>query len=393
MTGARRGLAFAAALVVTAAMAREYDAVSWLHHPEDLLAPFAASLVLATVLWLWMWIVLSIGGVRVDQPLENAKRFLTAYWLTAPLAWLYAVPVESYFNELTALKYNLAALSVVSLWRVFLFGRIVSVLYRVPQLFAITAILVPCMFVAFFALMHQTLQIVSIMGGVRLSETESLLVDFTGGAGLSLFWCFWPVLVIWIVSMTRLRTQQLGRRPHRTGARLPAAAWAIPAVAVTALAVAAARFQPSLIEAARVDQALLRGDFQEAFERMNVRSPEYFPVHWDPLPAGTKTGTQQPDIDRLAEAVGDQRPSAWVVDRLMEDSDRILLWLHSARLYGEVESNPEEANLWVSENQREALLRDVQTLRSLSLSDPLLTKRLAGIEVVVRKELEQQSQP
>jgi len=392
MTGARRGLLYAAMLVVSAAMAREYDAVSWLHHPEDLLAPFAASLILASVLWLWMWGTLKVAGVRMRRPTRHAKRFLTGYWLTAPLAWLYAVPVESFWDELTALKFNLTALSIVSLWRVFLFGRIVAVLYRVPLVFATTAILVPCVIVAFVALMHQTLQIVSIMGGVRLSETESLLVGFTGRATTILFWFFWPVAVLLIVNTTLLRGKVFACRPHPSGARLPSTVWAIPAIAIIVLGVAAIRFQPPLIEAAAIDQALIRENYPEAFRRLKLHDPAYFPAHWDPVPTGSKTAARKPKIGKLVEAIAEEEHPAWVVDLLTEDSDLVLLREYSAHFYPSSDSGSETGRLWVSDTRREDFLRDLRALRSLPLSDPVLSARLAEIEAAALKEQEQEQE-
>lgn len=105
---------YAAGLVATAALAREYDAVSLFHRPYDLLGPFAASFILASALFLWLCLCLSFSGMRLRDWPRHYRALLCGYWMTAPLAWLYAFPIESFVSETAALRFNLGALSVVS---------------------------------------------------------------------------------------------------------------------------------------------------------------------------------------------------------------------------------------------------------------------------------------
>src|SRR4051812_17654529 len=46
--------------------------------------------------------------------------FMALFWLTAPIAWLYALPVERVLDPYRAAQANIALLSIVSLWRVLL---------------------------------------------------------------------------------------------------------------------------------------------------------------------------------------------------------------------------------------------------------------------------------
>ena len=49
------------------------------------------------------------------------------FWMTAPIAWLYAIPVERFFGSYSAAVANITLLGVVSLWRVLLMSRVIQV--------------------------------------------------------------------------------------------------------------------------------------------------------------------------------------------------------------------------------------------------------------------------
>lgn len=61
------------------------------------------------------------------KPLRaNRQNYITicaAVGLTSPLAWLYALPVERWFDVGTAISLNMWFLAIVALWRVGLLGR------------------------------------------------------------------------------------------------------------------------------------------------------------------------------------------------------------------------------------------------------------------------------
>ena len=49
--------------------------------------------------------------------------------MTAPLAWIYAIPVERFLGAYEATQANLWMLGIVSVWRIVLMIRVVSVLF------------------------------------------------------------------------------------------------------------------------------------------------------------------------------------------------------------------------------------------------------------------------
>ena len=77
----KRSLYMGAILVFTAALAREYDAVSLLHRPWDLLGPYGASIVMATLIYAVVRMAFMMSGEEVhDGERTLFSRYLAAYW-------------------------------------------------------------------------------------------------------------------------------------------------------------------------------------------------------------------------------------------------------------------------------------------------------------------------
>ena len=121
--------------VLSAGFAREYDARDLLAEPWFLIIPLGASFVSSFVLFTLLYILL----MRVDKQrprfFSAYRAFLTLFWMTAPLAWLYAIPYERFLTPMQAATANYITLGVVAVWRVALMVRVASVLmgYRPPR--------------------------------------------------------------------------------------------------------------------------------------------------------------------------------------------------------------------------------------------------------------------
>ena len=134
--------------VLIAGIAREYDQENLLEVPGIFLIPFPASIVMCFLLNLFSWAYFrkSIN----PNGLGHFRIFLAVFLLTAPCAWVYAIPVESLFDSLTALKINLWLLFIVALWRVLLFTRVIKVLTGVNIILAIITLACPVIFISTF---------------------------------------------------------------------------------------------------------------------------------------------------------------------------------------------------------------------------------------------------
>lgn len=111
----------------SAALAREYDAEFIPRRPWIMLVPLAASLVSSFFLFCCLW---SAAARRDGKRLpfwRNYLPFLGLFWLTAPLAWLYAIPFERFLSPVDAIQANYALLGLVASWRVLLMIRVAQV--------------------------------------------------------------------------------------------------------------------------------------------------------------------------------------------------------------------------------------------------------------------------
>lgn len=321
-----RGLVLATALVFSASLAREYDAVSLGHKPWDLLGSFGASILLCTIIYLFIGTCLSITKNRTFSWASGYKTFLTGYWMTAPLAWIYAFPIETMVDEITSLRFNLTALSVVSIWRVLLFSRIVSILYAIPFWCSLIWILVPCMAIAFYFLVSAILPMVAIMGGIRMTETQAILYSYQNSVAAIIFYGAIPALILLIVSLSFVHS--LPKQFETTSlasTKTSWQAWSVPAFAIFALIAASLWFQPRLWHAERVNRMLTSGQFTEAIKHLDQHDRDDFPESWDPPPKFKRPIDQQPTMAPLLEGLHHTNAALWINDLLLIQADEIIL--------------------------------------------------------------------
>lgn len=321
-----RAIWMALALVGTAALAREYDAVSLLHDPRDLLAPFAASLLIGSIVFVFVMIGLALSGRRSQSVWRDYRLFMTGYWMTAPLAWMYAFPIEIMTDELTALKFNLAMLSIVSIWRVLLFSRVVAIQFAVPMLAVLPLVLLPCMMIAIVALFAATLSMVSIMGGIRLTQTQQTLVDFQTNVFAICFYGVIPILILTTVAIGKLRSRhESGEGLRPLDGKIRRRAWTLPIAVVCLLLAGASGFQPRLFRANDVDALLRNEEVVKAIEKMQDNGRDAFPIVWDPPPCFPDRDSQTPTIAQLLSAIEATQCPPWIVDKLLVQVDEITL--------------------------------------------------------------------
>ena len=193
IAGCRHAVWLGLLFVLSAGFAREYDGEDLLHEPWHLLIPLVASLVTSFLLFAHVW---SWSGSRSSRELgflRGYRSFLGLYWMTAPLAWLYAIPVERFHSAADATRLNLALLGLVSVWRVILMMRIVSVLFERRFRHAIFPVILFADTVAIVLLFFTPLPVISLMGGIRLTESDLLIRNtayMIGFCGV-LSWLIW----------------------------------------------------------------------------------------------------------------------------------------------------------------------------------------------------------
>jgi len=177
-------LLIGALLVVTAGIARNYDHHYFLAEWQWLYGPFVASFSTSIIIFI---VGLPFATFKKSF-FKNYLCFLSLYWMTSPCAWLYALPIESFASILTATKWNIAFLAIVSLWRVFLIARCIQVLSNENYFSSLIRIILPASIVMCFASLLKGMDIIGIMGGVKLSPTESILATAAEFTTVTTFW-------------------------------------------------------------------------------------------------------------------------------------------------------------------------------------------------------------
>ena len=128
---------YGAFFVLLAGFAREYDQ-EVLSDFHMYLIPFGASCVVAGALYVLIQLIL-LKKVE-DSFTISFRQFLALFWMTAPLAFIYAIPVEELTGSLTAVKLNYWMLFIVACWRVWLFSRVIRIITGLSLMFPILLI-------------------------------------------------------------------------------------------------------------------------------------------------------------------------------------------------------------------------------------------------------------
>ncbi|MFO0947493.1 MAG: hypothetical protein U1D30_16475 [Planctomycetota bacterium] len=321
--------------VISAGFAREYDAEDLLHDPWYLLLPVAASLVTSLILFLLVELRFS-RRAKTEDGMDSAepsaalpqrrwfwikrsryRSFLGLYWMTAPLAWLYAIPVERFLDAGDSARANLSLLGIVALWRVLLMSRVVSIIYRQTQIAALFVVLLFGDSIALAVLWLTPLPIFNIMGGIHLSEAEStilstsLMVMFIGAVS-------WPVWLGGTVLYSLIYPEH--REPWRDvdfesthSPRVSNGAWFLGAASILVWSVVLPFTQPEQMYRRQVEIDLRTGRVHEAVTLMSSLRPADFPPHWDPPPR-LGYGESEPSIIAVLLEIQKQDAPPWVRD-------------------------------------------------------------------------------
>ncbi len=312
-----RALWIGLVFVLAAGFAREYDGEDLLRDPWHLALPLVASAVTSFVLYLLLRIVSSPN--RAEDPTGEPRGFLDGYpallrlyWWTAPLAFLYAIPVEQMMSPAEATRTNLAFLGVVAAWRVVLITRALAATWRASFWATLFPVMLFADGVAIVMLFIAPLPVFTLMGGVRLTESEALILETAA----------WMILIgvlsgpVWLIGSI-VAGRKLSRRGMARRAHLPeppgTSAVSRPLLIVCAVAllmwVPILPFtQPSQQRRRAVEEHLLAGQFEDAMRLIKEHKRGEFPAHWDPPPR-PGYGESRPDaITVLAVALESHAP-------------------------------------------------------------------------------------
>jgi hypothetical protein len=329
--------------VLSAGFAREYDGEDLSAEPWHLLIPFAASLATSFLLFACTYAAARRRGDAAAPFGRLYLRFLGLYWMTAPLAWLYAIPVERWTGPAEAVEWNLWLLALVSAWRVALMIRVLNVLFDAPVL---SAAWVVCSFADVVVLVlawSMPMPVIAFMGGVRLSERDALIqsVMFNLRVAAVLGCSVWFVgLPVFLARSKPAWALTIDLR-HRM--RLHPSVWLLPTAALVVWPFVLPGPQSEQRLRRQVEQLLVNDRIAEALDVMSKHRLDEFPPHWDPPPRIAYAGSAPPLLDVMEQVVA-APPADWVrevyVSKLKDrfgDS-----WGDALRMYWESASRAEQ---------------------------------------------------
>ena len=321
--------------VFSAALAREYDGQDLLHEPWHLLLPLVASLATSFLLYLLLRTVGWFRGASWRPYFVGYRSFLGLYWMTAPLAWLYAIPLERFLDEASATSANLWILAIVALWRVVLMTRVAAVLWSAPFFATFFPVMLLADTVALLLIRLTPLPepLFATMAGMRYASPSAdaivgtaALVSIVGGCT----WLLWLIGTLWVVTRP-VPTWQWNSRSANGANRVAASAWIIGIVSLLFWVPVLYLTQPEQMLRRRVDDLLRGNEIDEALSLMSAHAERDFPPFWEPPPRITY-GEHHPDILEIAARLADAAP--WVRSlflaklklHLEREDDRFGVW-------------------------------------------------------------------
>jgi hypothetical protein len=185
------------ALVLLTSIARNYDQT---HISEQPFLWILGPLLFSFVSGSWLYLVVYVVCARREMSAPGDPgpavdggwlAFMGLFWMTAPVAWLYAIPVERFMDSVSAAHANVTLLSLVSLWRVLLMTRVLQVTTKAPFLIALVWVLFAAsmeVLVVFFFGGGLAKSVMASMGGMRNSPEEQILLRAMGTAFNAALW-------------------------------------------------------------------------------------------------------------------------------------------------------------------------------------------------------------
>jgi len=301
------------ALVLLTAIARNYDQTLLAENPFLwIFGPLLFSLVSGT----WLYAIVYAGFARREmsapgdpKPAEDGGwlSFMGLFWMTAPVAWLYAIPVERFLDSISATHANVALLSLVSLWRVVLMTRVMQVTTKAPFLNALVWVLFAAsveVLVVFFFGGGFAKAIIRGMGGMRNSPEEEILLRAMNNAfGTAL----WLAPITLVVALAWRPKQLLQPLPRAVAGPM---SWGGLAVAACFWIAVAVIPQRELANNISVERFMANGRMREALDFLATHQPgDFAPAR--PLPPKP---FERSIFEELPACFADVKPSdpAWV---------------------------------------------------------------------------------
>jgi hypothetical protein len=266
--------------VLSAGFAREYDGADLWYEPWHFALPLVVSLASATLLWTFLLVLVFYTKDPERAMFVPWIDIVSYYWLMSPMSWLYAIPFERYSTPATAMAFNLWVLTLVAIWRVLLLARVMAVRLRCSYVAAFFPVMLFADVIAAIAV-HVTPQpIWNLMGGVRLSPADQVLLDAVCIAKAFTFLSF-PIWFIGsAISIIRYRPRtavEIEELPRRVSPQL----WGVAISCVLIWVCILPWTQPEQRHRHEVSALFANGKYSEMMAYLSSHRRSEFPPHWE----------------------------------------------------------------------------------------------------------------
>jgi hypothetical protein len=318
----RQALWLGLVFVLSTGFAREYDGADLWHEPWHLVLPLVASLGTSLVLWSLVYMA-AISRSLPELPFWASYRVLLAfYWMTAPLAWLYAIPVEQFMSASDATATNLWFLAAVSVWRVLLITRALSVWLNANFVVMLFLVMFFADSVAIVLAFLSPTPIFDVMGGIRLSTPDRIVLDMMLNVRIlgALSWPAWGIAAVVALAVAK-SPWSLAAEPSQSS-RGTRPLWGLAAMLIVLGLALLPIGQPNRQRAYEAAKLLKANELDGAVAYMTQFTRDAFPPIWDPPPR-VGYGEEKPVVTEVLAAIDRCDAKPWIrtfyIDKLTQD--------------------------------------------------------------------------
>lgn len=311
--------------VLSAGIAREYDQEDLLHAPWYVLIPLAASLTASFLLYVVVRFMYWLPKPEIRNSQLSYRTFLGLFWMTAPLAWIYAIPVERLMASGPAVQMNLLFLGVVSLWRVLLISKVIALLWGASPINTFFVVMLFSEAMVFVAFNLTPFPVINLMGGIHLTDAERHITSATILVTLFSIISF-PAWLAFSVEAAycfqRKRREGLIKPLKRSEYSLMSrSVWGIGALSLIFWLPVLPFTQPEQQNQRQVDELMRAGEVKQAIHQMSKLQRDDFPPHWEP-PPHFGYGESSPRLDIILDNILTTDSSTWVLEMHLEKIKR-----------------------------------------------------------------------
>lgn len=301
--------------VLSAGLAREYDGEYLPAKPWVLVIPFVASISLSFVLFSIFWLF-SRRPLGMPRPafLPGYRMFATVFLITAPLAWLYAIPYERFLSPLDATTANLWTLALVALWRVLLTVRMVRVLFGSSMTSSVVVLMAVACAAVLVSLSVTPTPVFQIMDGIRYAPRDQMIAS-TAFLVSMIFMLSLPFLCIAAGTTLRLdRADWPMQRIPVSAERMSLPLKMLGVMSIVAWLAILPMNQTEQRLRHKVELDVFSGRYPEALAMMSKHARADFPPLWDPPPRFGYPDEPASDVVQIMDAILDHPPAQWVAN-------------------------------------------------------------------------------